>query len=114
MSLVIRKCPICGREFWAKESDIKRGWAKCCSKTCAAKYREQLKKSHIKNNRKHTTNKYKVSIEKRDPVEERYERAKERYNDYENGLAAMGGDFSTANKLKAALDLAQLQSLYWK
>lgn len=39
MALIDRKCKCCEQHFKAKESDIKRGWAKCCSKSCAAKYR---------------------------------------------------------------------------
>lgn len=27
----------CGKKFLAKEADIKRGWAKSCSKSCAKK-----------------------------------------------------------------------------
>ena len=36
-----KKWCACGNEFWAKESDIKRGWGKSCSKSCAAKKREK-------------------------------------------------------------------------
>lgn len=31
----------CGKEFEAKAADRKRGWAKCCSKACAAFMREK-------------------------------------------------------------------------
>ena len=37
MSKGIFKCVVCGDEFEAKLADRKRGWAKCCSKSCAAK-----------------------------------------------------------------------------
>ncbi|WP_317915040.1 hypothetical protein [Cupriavidus sp. TKC] len=30
------KCKVCKKEFTAKVADRKRGWAKCCSKSCAA------------------------------------------------------------------------------
>ena len=33
---VERKCR-CGTKFMAREADVKRGWAKSCSKSCAAK-----------------------------------------------------------------------------
>ena len=33
-------CPWCDGAFTARIADRKRGWAKCCSKTCAAKLRE--------------------------------------------------------------------------
>lgn len=33
---VERKCKCCGRPFMAREADVKRGWARCCSKSCAA------------------------------------------------------------------------------
>lgn len=31
----------CGTEFSARKADVKRGWAKCCSKRCAAIVREK-------------------------------------------------------------------------
>lgn len=31
----------CGTKFQAREADVKRGWAKSCSKSCAAKVREK-------------------------------------------------------------------------
>lgn len=31
------KCKVCGKEFNARQADLDRGWAKCCSKSCAAK-----------------------------------------------------------------------------
>lgn len=42
--MIEKKCPICHKIFYAKESDIARGWAKCCSKSCAAKLREKKHK----------------------------------------------------------------------
>lgn len=36
----------CGKKFQAKPADIKRGWAKCCSKKCAARLREQKTGTH--------------------------------------------------------------------
>ena len=33
---MIKVCK-CGKEYKAKEADLKRGWAKSCSKSCAAK-----------------------------------------------------------------------------
>lgn len=36
MSIITRKCIHCGIEFKAKSADVKRGWAKNCSKSCAA------------------------------------------------------------------------------
>lgn len=43
MSKVI--CKWCKKEFKAKPADIKRGWAKFCSKSCKAK--EQTKRTGI-------------------------------------------------------------------
>jgi len=40
MGVIERTCH-CGKKFQAKEADVKRGWAKCCSKACAARMREQ-------------------------------------------------------------------------
>ena len=44
------KCAVCGEKFMARVADRNRGWAKCCSKSCAAtlsnkktgKYRKHL------------------------------------------------------------------------
>lgn len=41
MSKVNSICQSCGKAFLAKQSDINRGWAKCCSKSCAASKRER-------------------------------------------------------------------------
>ena len=38
---VEQKCQCCGKKFQAKSADVKRGWAKCCSKSCAAAIREK-------------------------------------------------------------------------
>lgn len=35
--MVKRKCRVCGKEIWIKESHVKRGWGKYCSKKCQAK-----------------------------------------------------------------------------
>lgn len=40
--MVTRKCRWCKRPFQAKEADVKRGWARCCSKSCAASLREKV------------------------------------------------------------------------
>jgi len=40
----------CGTQYVAREADIKRGWAKTCSKTCAATKRE-----YGRPNARHTT-----------------------------------------------------------
>lgn len=39
--MVKRKCRVCGKIIWTKPSNIKRGWAKYCSKKCQAN--EQIK-----------------------------------------------------------------------
>ena len=31
-----RFCPVCGKEFHPRVSDVKRGWGKFCSKKCKA------------------------------------------------------------------------------
>jgi hypothetical protein len=31
-----RFCPVCGKEFYPRIADIKRGWGKFCSKRCKA------------------------------------------------------------------------------
>lgn len=39
ITYVTRKCR-CGATFQARPADVKRGWAKSCSKSCAANKRE--------------------------------------------------------------------------
>jgi len=34
--MIERNCKSCKKIFMAKSADIARGWAKCCSKSCAA------------------------------------------------------------------------------
>lgn len=34
------RCECCGCGFTRKVADRKRGWAKCCSKSCSARLRE--------------------------------------------------------------------------
>lgn len=36
-----RKCKNCGTAFQAREADVKRGWAKFCSKSCKASEQER-------------------------------------------------------------------------
>lgn len=35
-TMVTRKCKNCGDPFMAREADVRRGWAKFCSKSCKA------------------------------------------------------------------------------
>lgn len=34
-------CAVCNKEFDAKPADVRRGWAKTCSKSCAATLRNR-------------------------------------------------------------------------
>lgn len=43
-----RKCH-CGKGFFAKIADVERGWAKSCSKRCAAIARERAKRDKRSN-----------------------------------------------------------------
>lgn len=43
MSKEKRNCEKCGEEFLAKTADVKRGWGRHCSKSCAAWKREKKK-----------------------------------------------------------------------
>lgn len=43
MSYVKRNCDNCGKEYNADTRNLKRGWGKCCSKSCAAQLREKSK-----------------------------------------------------------------------
>lgn len=51
--IVERICQCCKTPFKAKSADVKRGWAKFCSKSCKAKRQEQKTgqyKQYLKNN----------------------------------------------------------------
>lgn len=48
VSLVVVLCEICAKPFEAKVADIERGWAKCCCKSHAAKYRERILREKAK------------------------------------------------------------------
>lgn len=41
MTLVRRKCDNCGRIYDADTRNLKRGWGRCCCKSCAAQKREK-------------------------------------------------------------------------
>ena len=41
MKMVQRTCARCRKKFMAREADVKRGWAKCCSRSCAASRRNR-------------------------------------------------------------------------
>lgn len=43
---VERKCQCCKVKFMAKSADVKRGWAKFCSKSCKAKKQEAQTHQH--------------------------------------------------------------------
>ena len=43
MRITKRGCK-CGKSFYAKVSDVKRGWGNSCSKSCAAQRRELKKR----------------------------------------------------------------------
>jgi len=46
MATIKRNCDNCGNEYHAKTADIKRGWGKCCSKSCSAKKREKARPNY--------------------------------------------------------------------
>lgn len=41
---MIRKCDICGKKYEARQTDLDRGYAKHCSRSCAATTREMLRR----------------------------------------------------------------------
>lgn len=43
-----RFCEVCNKEFEADIRNVNRGWGLCCSKSCAAVYREIEKHSRSK------------------------------------------------------------------
>jgi hypothetical protein len=42
-STIKRKCDHCAKEYDADMRNVNRGWGLCCSKSCAAKKREESK-----------------------------------------------------------------------
>lgn len=44
-------CP-CGDKFMSRKADLKRGWGRYCSKSCAARYKSKHKKTSYKVTRK--------------------------------------------------------------
>ena len=42
---IYRGCDCCGQSYIAKTENLRRGWGRCCSKSCAAKIRERNKKA---------------------------------------------------------------------
>ena len=45
-SMVDRKCVCCSLPFKARTADVKRGWARFCSKSCKAKVQERRNGQH--------------------------------------------------------------------
>lgn len=52
MSLTNRNCDICNTEYTVKIADLKRGWGRCCSKSCAAIKRTNKKDGYKKKYRR--------------------------------------------------------------
>jgi len=45
-----RNCNNCGKEYFADNRNLKRGWGLCCDKSCGAKLREKNKPTWNKDN----------------------------------------------------------------
>lgn len=43
MGIIKRNCDNCGKEYNADTRNLRRGWGRCCSKSCAAQLREKNK-----------------------------------------------------------------------
>lgn len=43
MGAIKRKCDNCGKEYNADIRNLRRGWGRCCCKSCAAQLREKKK-----------------------------------------------------------------------
>lgn len=43
MAIIKRKCDNCGKEYNADTRNLRRGWGRCCCKSCAAHLREKRK-----------------------------------------------------------------------
>lgn len=40
--MLAKQCQICNADYEVRASDYRRGWGKCCSKSCAATRREKI------------------------------------------------------------------------
>ncbi len=43
MTTIKRECDNCGKEYNADTRNLRRGWGRCCCKSCAAQLREKNK-----------------------------------------------------------------------
>lgn len=43
MGMIKRNCDNCGKEYNADTRNLRRGWGRCCCKSCAAQLREKNK-----------------------------------------------------------------------
>jgi hypothetical protein len=43
MAMIKRNCDNCGKEYNADTRNLRRGWGRCCCKSCAAQLREKNK-----------------------------------------------------------------------
>ena len=43
MAIIKRKCDNCGKEYNADTRNLRRGWGRCCCKSCADQLREKNK-----------------------------------------------------------------------
>lgn len=41
-----RTCQNCGKQFQARQADVRRGWARFCSKSCKASHQERNTGQH--------------------------------------------------------------------
>ena len=46
MAIIKRKCDNCGKEYNADTRNLRRGWGRCCCKSCAAQLREKKKERY--------------------------------------------------------------------
>jgi len=78
MAKVQKECA-CGNLYMAREADLRRGWAKSCSKSCAAKRRE-----------KYPTKKVRTRQRKRKNERRRRGRDFDNYNPHPFSMEALG------------------------
>jgi len=88
------KCLVCNKEKEVKESDIKRGWGKCCSKSCAATLRARKPNSNYKRYRQRLEHRKRLGIYsvEVDP----YTGEKTYYNEFDEPIFFDGHKFDNA------------------
>lgn len=73
--MVKRSCEECGKAFNAKPADIRRGWAKFCSKRCKARKQERRTGQYASLQKRTTAIHSDEAVDEQHPLSEDYGQA---------------------------------------